>query len=52
MKVGDLVRHKKKGCVGIILSVSKRTEGVVVDISDETGVMVREFHRDDLEIIP
>jgi hypothetical protein len=51
MKVGDTVKHKKKGWVGIVLMISKRTKGVVVDISDKTGVMVREINRDDLEII-
>jgi hypothetical protein len=51
MKVGDLVRHKKKGWIGRILDFMKRNPGVLVDLSDERGVKVRWIHRDNLEVI-
>jgi hypothetical protein len=51
VKVGDIVRHRRKGWIGKILEISSRTPGVVVDLSDKTGVMVRTIHRNDLEVV-
>ena len=51
MKVGDLVRHKRKGWIGTVLEISTRTTGVLVDLSDEKGVMCRVINRKDLEKI-
>ena len=51
MKVGDIVRHRRKGWIGKILEISSRTPGVVVDLSDKTGVMVRTIHRNDIEVV-
>ena len=49
MKVGDRVRHKKKNIVGVVYEISKVS--VVVDWSDDTGIMFRVSHIKDLEII-
>ena len=51
MKVGDLVKNKKTGKIGKVLEISKVTPGVMVDLSDASGVMVRCAHRDNLEVI-
>jgi len=51
MKIGDLVRHKKKGWIGKIVGFMKRNPGVLVDLSDENGVRCRWIHRDNLEAI-
>ena len=51
MKVGDTVKHKRKGWVGMILEISTRTAGVLVNISDSSGVMCRSIHRDNLEVL-
>lgn len=51
MKVGNAVRHKRKGWIGIILEISEKTPGVLVDISDESGIMVRTMNRNELEVI-
>ena len=51
MKIGDLVRHKKKGWIGKIVGFMKRNPGVMVDTSDKSGIRVRWYHRDNLEII-
>jgi hypothetical protein len=51
MNVGDTVRHRKKGWIGKVLEVSLITPGVLVNLSDTTGVMVRSIHRDNLEVV-
>jgi len=51
VKVGDTVKYKCKGWVGKILEISARTSGVLVNISDASGVMCRSIHRDNLEVI-
>ena len=51
VKVGDTVKHKHSGWVGVILEISKRTPGVIVDISDSSGIMCRFVHKDNLEVI-
>ena len=51
MKVGDTVKHKHRGWVGVILEISTRTSGVLVDISDSSGIMCRSVHKDNLEVI-
>jgi hypothetical protein len=51
MKSGDLVVHKTKGITGIIVSFGKRNNGVLVDISDKSGVLCRIFHRDMLRVV-
>ena len=51
MKVGDAVRHKSKSWVGRVLEISERGPGVLVDISDSSGVMCRFIHRNNLEVI-
>jgi len=51
MKIGDLVRHKKKGWVGIVADFMNRNSGVLVDLSDEEGVMFRWISIYNLEVI-
>jgi len=51
VKVGDTVKHKHRGWVGVILEISKRTSAVIVDISDSSGIMGRSVHKDHLEVI-
>ena len=51
MKVGDKVRHVKKGWIGIVADFMTRNPGVLVNLSDETGVRFRWFHRDSLEVV-
>jgi hypothetical protein len=51
MKVGDTVRHRRKGWIGKILEISSRGPGIMVDLSDKSGVMCRVVHRDSLEVI-
>jgi len=51
MKIGDRVRHVRKGWLGRVLGFMKRNPGVLVDLSDEKGVMVRWIHKDNLEVI-
>ena len=49
MKIGSRVRHARLG-EGIILDFCKYG-GVLVDYSNDKGVLVRVSHRDSLEII-
>ena len=51
MNVGDRVRHKKKGWIGIVADFMKRNPGVLVNLSDKTGVRFRWIHKDNLEVI-
>lgn len=51
MKIGDTVRHVSKGWIGIILEISPRTLGVMVDFSDKSGIMCRVVNRNNLEVI-
>lgn len=51
MKIGSTVRHIHKGWIGIVLEISSRTSGVMIDISDESGVMVRIVDYNDLEVL-
>ena len=51
MKMGDRVRHIEKGWIGKIVGFMKRNPGVLVDLSDRTGIKVRWIHRDKLEVI-
>lgn len=51
MKIGDTVKHKTKNITGVIVSLGKRNNGVLVDESDASGVKCREYHRDSLYII-
>ena len=51
MKVGNVVKHKKTGNIGIIHEFMKKNNGALVDFSDKTGVMFRWVNINDLEII-
>ena len=51
MKKGDIVRHKKTKAIGKVLLYRENKSGVIVDYSDETGVMCRWANVDDLEIV-
>ena len=51
MKVGDRVRHIKKGWIGIVGGFMKRNPGVMVNLSDKSGIRFRWIHRDNLEVI-
>ena len=49
MKIGDLVRHKRKGWLGQVREL--KTEHAFVDWSDDGGVMFRWARLSDLEVI-
>lgn len=49
MKIGSRVKHERLG-YGTVVAFCKYG-GVLVDYSDDTGVLVRVSHRDTLEII-
>ena len=49
MKIGSRVRHERLG-EGVILDFCKYG-GVLVNYSDDKGVLVRVSHRDSLEIL-
>jgi hypothetical protein len=51
VKVGDKVRHIKKGWIGTVVDFMKRNPGVLVNLSDKSGVRCRWIHRDDLDVI-
>ena len=51
MTVGDAVRHKTKGWIGIVAAFWKRNGGVLVDFSDNKGIRFRCVHIDNLEVI-
>ena len=51
MKVGDTVRHKQKGWIGKVAGFMKRNSGVLVDLSDEQGIMFRWISIYNLEVI-
>ena len=53
MKVGDEVRHKIKGTVGVVHEIAKHRCGVAVLVNwtDKSGVMVRWARAEDLEVI-
>ena len=51
MKVGDRVKHKtRKNVIGVVVSFRKHNS-VMVNLSDETGIMFRKFKIDSLEVI-
>ena len=49
MKIGSRVKHAKLG-EGIVIDFCKHG-GVLVNYSDDQGVLVRVSHRDTLEVI-
>ena len=49
LKVGDLVRHKRRKLVGTVYEIKR--DRVLVDWSDQTGVMFRWARKQDLEVI-
>ena len=49
MKIGSRVRHVRLGD-GTVIAFCKYG-GVLVDYSDDTGVLVRVSHKDSLEVI-
>ena len=49
MKVGDLVRHKRKALIGKICEIKSHL--AFVDWSDKGGVMFRWARLSDLEVI-
>ena len=49
MKVGDRVRHRTKGTIGSAYEI--KGDRVLVDWSDETGVMFRWVRKEKLEVI-
>lgn len=49
MKIGSRVKHARLG-FGIVLDFCKYG-GVLVNYSDDTGVLVRVSHRDSLEVL-
>ncbi len=51
MKIGDTVIHKKRNWIGKIISFNKRNGGVLVDLSDDQGVLCRIIHIDNLEVV-
>ena len=51
MKIYDTVFHTKKRAIGKVLLFMKRNPGVLVDYSDETGIMCRWTHIKNLEVI-
>ena len=51
MKIGDVVKHRSKGWIGIVTDFMKRNPGVLVNISDRMGIKFVWIHRNDLEVI-
>ena len=49
MKVGDRVKHKRKGLVGTIYEIANNA--IFVDWSDINGVLFRWARKKDLEVI-
>lgn len=49
MKIGSRVRHVRLG-EGTVIAFCKY-DGVMVNFSDDKGVLVRVTHRDSLEVI-
>ena len=49
VKVGDRVRHRAKGTIGSAYEI--KGNRVLVDWSDETGVMFRWARKENLEVI-
>ena len=49
VKIGSRVKHARLG-FGIVLDFCKYG-GVLVNYSDDTGVLVRVSHRDSLEVL-
>ena len=49
MKIGSRVRHARLG-EGTVVALCKYG-GVLVDYSDDTGVLVRVSHKESLEVI-
>ena len=48
-EIGDKVRHKKRGFIGVIYSFEKH--GILVDWSDKTGICFRLASPDNLEVL-
>jgi len=53
VKVGDEVRHKIKGTVGVVHEIAEHRGGVVILVNwtDKSGVMFRWARAEDLEVI-
>jgi len=51
MKIGDKVQHKTKGWIGIIADFMKRNNGVLVNLSDNSGIRFRWIHQDNLKVL-
>ena len=49
MKIGSKVSHPRLG-IGVVIAFCKY-DGVLVDYSNDKGVLVRVSHRDSLEIL-
>ena len=49
MKAGDRVKHETKGTIGFVYEIKR--DRVLVDWSDETGVMFRWARKENLEVI-
>jgi len=49
--IGDVVRHKTKGFIGIVVAFKKRNGGVLVDYSDNWGIRIRCIHINNLEVL-
>ena len=49
MKVGDRVKHKAKGWIGVVHSIHKYV--VLVDWSDELGIRFRGARPEHLEVL-
>jgi len=51
MQVGSKVKHLRKDYKGVIAVIDHIGVGVLVNLSDEEGVMFRYFSREDLEVL-
>ena len=51
INVGDKVRHRRLGWVGIVSEFQKRNGGVLVNLSDDKGIKYRWIHILNLEVI-
>ena len=51
INIGDVVVYKRKNWQGIVASISNRNGGILVDLSDDSGIKFRIIHYSNLEII-
>ena len=51
IKIGDIVRHVDKGWIGIVADFQKRNAGILVNLSDHSGVKFRWIRREKLELV-